>query len=287
MKNLLLTTCLICFSAMSAAAAIPVIDNAILTKKSRTQSVTADTADDQKKTKKNTEGIDCAVHEGDKKSGAKEGRKRGIAPTEDLKPFGEFKGPDALEKGFADHRDKSFGLVGDGTATQDGIAENLKLFEKLVGEIGQSKTVKGAYDQNSIVATQNGLAMNNVVLAANMFTEAFNLVNQLRIMNESSLGKITSGDTSLGVPPYQCSDGTQGRGTQSRPCISFACTVASVGSSYPEGCFASWFVTPDGRTVTYVSHPSETIYVTGTSVPEPARTDAFTRLIQLNQETPQ
>jgi hypothetical protein len=287
MKNLLLTTCFICFGAFAAEAAIPVIDNAILTKKSRTQSVTADTADDQKKTKKTTEGIDCAVHEGDKKSGAKEGRKRGIAPTEDLKPFGEFKGPDALEKGFADHRDKSFGLVGEGTATQQGIAENLKLYEKLVEDIGQTKTVKGAYDQNSIVATQNGLGLNNVVMAANMFTEAFNLVNQLRIMDESSLGKITSGDTGLGQTPYQCSDGTQGRGTQNRPCISFACTVASAGSNYPEGCFASWFVTPDGRTVTYVSHPNENIYVTGTSVPEPARTDAFTHLIQLKQETPQ
>lgn len=287
MKNLLLTTCFICFGAFAAEAAIPVIDKAILTKKSRTQSVTADTADDQKKTKKTTEGIDCAVHEGDKKSGAKEGRKRGIAPTEDLKPFGEFKGPDALEKGFADHRDKSFGLVGEGTATQQGIAENLKLYEKLVEDIGQTKTVKGAYDQNSIVATQNGLGLNNVVFAANMFTEAFNLVNQLRIMDESSLGKITSGDTGLGVPPYQCSDGTQGRGTQSRPCISFACRVASAGSNYPEGCFASWFVTPEGRTVTYVSHPSETIYVVGTRVPEPARADAFSHLIQLNQETQQ
>jgi hypothetical protein len=106
-------------------------------------------------------------------------------------------------------------------------------------------------------------------------------------MDESSLGKITSGDTGLGQTPYQCSDGTQGRGTQNRPCISFACTVASAGSNYPEGCFASWFVTPDGRTVTYVSHPNENIYVTGTSVPEPARTDAFTHLIQLKQETPQ
>jgi hypothetical protein len=286
MKTLLLTTCLVCFGTITAQAAIPVIDKAILTKKSRTQSVTLETADKQKSTKKNTEGIDCAVHKGDKKSGAKEGRKRGIAPTDDLMPFGEFRGPDALEKGFADLKDKSFDLVGEGTATQRGIAENLKLFEKLVAEIGQTRTVKGAYDQNSIVATQNGLAMNNVVLAANMFTEAFNLVNQLRIMDESSLGKITSGDTGLGVPPYQCSDGTAGRGTQSRPCISIACTVSG-GGSYPEGCFASWFVTPDGRTVTYVSHPSETIYVTGTPVPEPARTDAFTRLIQLNQETPQ
>lgn len=287
MKKLLLTTCLLCFSAILAEAAIPVIDKAILTKKSRTQSVTLETADKQKSTKKNTEGIDCAVHEGDKKSGAKEGRKRGIAPKDELQKFGEFKGPDALERGFADHRNKSFSLVGEGTANQQGIAENLKLFEKLVEDIGQTKTVKGAYDQNSIVATQNGLAMNNVVLAANMFTQAFNLVNQLRIMDESSLGKITSGDTGLGVPPYQCSDGTQGRGTQSRPCISFACKVASAGSNYPEGCFASWFVTPEGRTVTYVSHPSETIYVTGTPVPEPARADAFSHLNQLNQETQQ
>lgn len=287
MKNLLLTACLLCFSAVSAEAAIPVIDKAILTKKSRTQSVTLETADKQKSTKKNTEGIDCAVHEGDKKSGAKEGRKRGIAPTDDHKPFGEFKGPDALEKGFADLKDKSFGLVGEGTATQQGIVENLKLFEKLVEEIGQTRTVKGAYDQNSIVATQNGLAMNNVVLAANMFTEAFNLVNQLRIMDESSLGKITSGDTGLGQPPYHCSEGTTGRGTKARPCISLACTVSSAGGSYPEGCFASWFVTPEGRTVTYVSHPSEIIYVTGTRVAEPPHTDAFTHLIQLNQETPQ
>jgi hypothetical protein len=287
MNKFLLTTCLICFGAITAEAAIPVIDKEILTKKSRTQSVTADTADDQKKTKKNTEGIDCAVHEGDKKSGAKEGRKRSIAPTDELKQFEEFTGPDALEKGLSDLRNKSFGIIGEGNATQQGIAENLKLFEQLAQEIGQSKTVKGAYDQNSIVATQNGLAMNNVVMAANMFTEAFNLVNQLRIMDESSLGKITSGDTGLGVPPYQCSDGTAGRGTQNRPCISFACTVASAGGAYPEGCFVSWFVTPDGRTVTYVSHPSEAIYVTGTPVSEPAQADAFTQLIQLNQETQQ
>jgi len=287
MKRLLLTTCLICFGAITAEAAIPVIDKAILTKKSRTQSVTADTADDQKKTKKNTEGVDCAVHEGDKKSGAKEGRTRGVSPTDKLQQFGDFKGPEALEKGFADLKDKTFGIIGDGTATQQGIAENLKLFEKLVEEIGQTKTVKGAYDQNSMVATQNGLAMNNVVLAANMFTEAFNLVNQLRIMDESSLGKITSGDTGIGQTPYQCSDGTTGRGTKARPCISFACKVTDAGGTYPNGCFVSWFVTPDGRTVTYVSHPSETIYVTGTPVPEPARADAFTHLIQLNQETPQ
>jgi hypothetical protein len=287
MKRVLLAASLVCLSVGATEAAIPVIDKAILTKKSRTQSVTLETADKQKSTKKITEGIDCAVHEGDKKSGAKEGRKRGIAPTDDLQQFGEFDGPDAIEKGLGDLRDKSFDLVGEGTATQDGTAENLKLFEKLVSEIGQTKTVKGAYDQNSMVATQNGLAMNNVVLAANLFGQAFNLVNQFRIMDESSLGKITNGDTGFGQPPYQCSVGTAGRGTQNRPCVSLACAQSDQSGSYPQGCFASWFVTPDGRTVTYVSHPSETIYVTGTPVPEPVHTDAFTRIIQLNQETPQ
>lgn len=287
MKTLLLAASIVCLGAATAEAAIPVIDNAVLTKKSRTQSVTLETADKQKSTKKNTEGIDCAVHEGDKKSGAKEGRKRGLAPTEDLKQFGEFEGPDGLAKGLADLRDKSIGLVGEGTATQEGIAENLKLFEKLSSEIGQTRTVKGAYDQNSMVATQNGLAMNNVALAANMFTQAFNLVNQLRVMDESSLGKITSGDTGLGETPYQCSDGTSGRGTQNRPCVSAACKISDAGGSYPQGCFISWFVTPEGRTVTYVSHPAESIYVTGTPVPEPAQADAFARIIQFNQETPQ
>jgi hypothetical protein len=287
MKHLFLAASLLCLSVNLADAAIPVIDKEILTKKSRTQSVTLDTADKQKKTKKNTEGIDCAVHEGDKKSGAKEGRKRGIAPTDALEQFGEFKGPDAIAKGLSDLRDKSFGIVGDGTANQQAIAENLKLFEQLVSEIGQTRTVKGAYDQNSIVATQNGLAMNNVVLAANMFTQAFNLVNQLRVMDESSLGKITSGDTGLGTSRYQCSDGTSGRGTKTRPCVSLACKVTDATGTYPQGCFVSWFVTPDGRTVTYVSHPTETIYVTGTPVAEPVQTDAFTQLIQLNQETPQ
>ena len=114
----------------------------------------------------------------------------------------------------------------------------------------------------------------------------FNLVNQMRMMQESALGKITSGDTGLGDQPYQCSDGTEGRGTQGRPCVSYACTLTNPGDAYPQGCFASWFVTPDGRTVAYVSHPNETIYVTGTPVPEPVRIDAA-KFIQLNQETAQ
>jgi hypothetical protein len=287
MKKLLLATCFLCFGALSVEAAIPVIDREILTKKSRTKSVTKETSDTQKNTRKNADGIDCAVHEGDKKSDVKEGRKRGLAPTDQLDQFGEYEGPESLEKGFSDHREKSFGIVGEGTATQDGIAENLKLFQKLTEEIGGTKTIKGAYDQNSIVATQNGLAMNNVVMAANMFAEAYNLVNQLRIMDESGLGKMTSGDTGLGDTPYQCSDGTAGRGSQNRPCISFACSISNGSDQYPQGCFASWFVTPDGRTVTYVSHPQETIYVTGTAVPQPATVDNFTRFIQLNQETAQ
>lgn len=285
MKNVLLTTCFLCFGALSVEAAIPVIDSKVLTKKSRIQSVTKDTADTQKDTRKNTDGIDCAVHEGDGKSKVKEGRNRSIAPDADV-DMGDMEGPDSLKKGMADHKGKALALADEGSATQGGVEENDKTFKKLVSEIGTTNTVKGAYDQNSIVASQNGLAMNNVVMAANMFTQAFNLVNQMRMMQESALGKITSGDTGLGDQPYQCSDGTEGRGTQGRPCVSYACTLTNPGDAYPQGCFASWFVTPDGRTVAYVSHPNETIYVTGTPVPEPVRIDAA-KFIQLNQETEQ
>jgi hypothetical protein len=266
MKQLLWTLPFLLLATANADAAIPVIDKKILTKKSKTNSTTAETAKTQKKTKKNTEGIDCSTRSGDKKSNAKEGRGSATKKNK-LDQFAAPDGPDGVKKGLEDHRSKTGEVVDEIDGTSEGVKKTADIFDQIGKEIGTTTTIKGSYDQNSVIGAQNGITLNNAIMAANIFAQAWNLKNQLMALEQSQLASVTTGDTGLGEKPYQCADGTIGRGSRTKPCVSTICTPQD--GAYPQGCFQSWFVTPEGRTVTYVSHPSDLIYVTGTRVDEP------------------
>jgi hypothetical protein len=271
--------------AGTAAAAIPVIDKKILTKKSRTQSHTSDTKTSQKKTKKHTEGVDCAVHEGDKKADGSEQRQDPAAEDETFKKFAEPKGPGNVQEGLGDHRANTGNVIEEGGAAREAIRKNQKKFEAFIEEIGRTDTVRGAADQNAVIGTQNGLVMNNMLETANTFVQAYNLLNQLQLLKKSQQAVATTSDGVFTGSPYQCSDGTAGKGTSAKPCVSSYCENLDQYGQFPEGCFASWFMTPKGVAVTDVTHPTEIVYVTGKPVPKPANTPALARFIELQQET--
>lgn len=269
MKQALISSCFLSFmmfaSVTSAQAAIPVIDNAILTKKSNAQASTTKTVPVQSDTKDNTSGIDCATHTGGAKATSKKQAKAlgGDIGKNAVKLFGgdataQYNGAGVGSALGALLSDQTSQVAGNQNSTEDLLRLQMEMYKTLSQAIGKTDTVKGSYDQNSIIGIQNGMAWNNALDTANAFTQALNLINTTNVSLESS----AAGATSWPKPPATgsaaiCLEGTQGSGTQSAPCATPACAGAGSAQTNDAGCITSRFKDSYGNVIVYLTLKTE------------------------------
>ena len=223
-------------AAQPARADIPVIDNTNLNQHSHTHDHTNATVKLQTNTKNNTTGINCSVHTGGKNADATDPQSKPNAQT-GANEVTQYGGPSVTSNGPSQDGIDGAGRQQTGNigAQQQATADDVKTLEqtytKLSKAIGETTTVKGAWDQNSVIAVQNGLALNDAIKITNIWVEAANLVNLFRV-SETSAGAAVSS------PPEtaSCVGGTIGDGTRARPCTSKTCETVELSQIPSPAC---------------------------------------------------
>ena len=277
MKRSLISSCLLSLTFLmnvsAAQAAIPVIDNEILTRKSNTQGSTTKTVPVQDGTKKNTDGIDCATHTGGAKATAKKQAKAegGSIGKNVVKLFGG----DAKAQQSSSNIGSALGaLLSDQTGqvvgSQSGIEDLLKLqlamYQTLSQNIGKTDTVKGSYDQNSIIAVQNGMAWNNDIDTVGALVQALNLANTNNVSLTSAASGATSWPKPVTTTAALCIAGTSGQGTQNAPCATSSCLSAGGQATGDAGCITSRFRDSYGNVIVYLTLKTEVFNTENTNL---------------------
>ena len=217
-------------------AAIPTIDGSQLTEHSNTQSHTNKTKKIQEGTVGNTSGIDCSVHTGDKKADAKDksGPANKVAGAKTVKQYGgdpASGGSETVTGLDGQGRSLAGQIAGQQQTTHGDLRTGSQQLQQLSDAIGTTDTLKGAYDQNSILAVQNGLLINNLIKTSNMWVAAINLINQNDVGNQSTAATATGG-----VGSSRCVAGTTGQGTSAKPCASKKCETVQLSEASDPGC---------------------------------------------------
>jgi hypothetical protein len=217
-------------------AAILTIDGSQLTEHSNTQSHTNKTKKIQEGTVGNTSGIDCSVHTGDKKADAKDksGAANRKAGAKTVKQYGgdpATQGSEAVTALDSQGRSLAGQIAGQQQTTHGDLGTASQQLQQLSDAIGTTDTLKGAYDQNSILAVQNGFMINNLIKTSNMWVAALNLINQNDVGSQSTAATATGG---VGSP--RCVAGTIGQGTSAKPCASKACETVQLSEASDPGC---------------------------------------------------
>ena len=219
-----------------AKANIPTIDGSQLTQHSNTQSHTNKTKTIQQDTVGNTSGIDCSVHSGDKKADAKDksGAANKEAGAKTVKQYGgdpASGGSQTVSALDGQGRSLAGQIAGQQQTTHGDLAMGSQQLQQLSDAIGTTDTLKGAYDQNSILAVQNGLLINNLIKTSNMWVAAINLINQNDVGNQSTAATATGG-----IDSSRCVAGTTGQGTSAKPCASKKCETVQLSEATDPGC---------------------------------------------------
>ncbi len=222
--------------SLPAKASIPTIDGSQLTEHSNTQSHTNKTKTIQEGTAGNTSGIDCSVHRGDKKADAKDksGAANKEAGAKTVKQYGgdpASGGGDTVTALDGQGRSLAGQIAGQQQTTHVDLGTGSQQLQHLSDAIGTTDTLKGAYDQNSILAVQNGLMINDLIKTSNMWVAAINLINQNDVGNQSTAATATGG-----VGSARCVAGTTGQGTSAKPCASKKCETVQLSQATDPGC---------------------------------------------------
>jgi hypothetical protein len=184
-----------------AAHALAVIDDAQLAPKSDTKDKTIKLVPIQSGTKGSTDGIKCAVTTGQqgkvsdpvKPADRTEGRSRvqayGPALPANWAPAttGSTTDQQAATGNFGRYQDAATtgDVLGGQIASEQTVAATKQVYSQQVGEIGTAKTIQGAWDQNSGVRVQNAMTWNQGATALNLYVQALNLANLMRVNGAS------------------------------------------------------------------------------------------------------
>jgi hypothetical protein len=222
--------------SLPAMANIPTIDGSQLTEHSNTQNHTNKTKKIQEGTVGNTSGIDCSVHKGDKKADAKDrsGAANKKAGAKTVKQYGgdpATQGSETVTALDGQGRSLAGQIAGQQQTTHGDLGTGSQQLQQLSDAIGTTDTLKGAYDQNSIIALQNGFMINNLIKTSNMWVAAINLINQNDVGSQSTAATATGG-----VGNSRCVAGTTGQGTSAKPCASKTCETVQLSEASDPGC---------------------------------------------------
>lgn len=228
-----------------AADALAVIDNAQLAPKSDTKDKTIKLVPIQSGTKGSTDGIKCAVTTGQqgkvsdpaKPAERTEGRAKvqayGPALPANWAPAttGSTTDQQAATGNFGRYQDAATtgDVLGGQIASEQTVTATKQVYGQQIGEIGTAKTIQGAWDQNSGVRVQNAMTWNQGANALNLYLQALNLANLMRVNGASRAA------TAMSLTPLT---GTAGPAVPGQPVTCGANQVANpfVGQIGMQNC---------------------------------------------------
>lgn len=270
---------MITLSAVPALANVPVGDSALLNRKSETATTITNLKPIVKSTSDKAKGVNCAVTKSGQKADVRDpstpknadtgrGIVEKVAPSVQPNPTrGSTAGLAAERNAVAETTD----VAASSAARQSSLDAVKQQYESLKPRIGSSETIKASMDENSSIRSQNGIAWNTTIDAANSWTQALNVINMLMVASMSqATGAIRTPQPPISpttpVPAPVCPAGTTGSGTSTSPCVSNRCSTTAYGTTPDPACVIRRYADSTGNVTVYLAHMQDRFGVTG--IPE-------------------
>ena len=245
----------------SASASIPTLDAAQLDQHTGTSQTKVKLIGVVKQHQAARSGIRCAATTGQK--GAVKDNGATASPAAGAKVVNSYAAaaptrvdPSAKGAAYAAQVDgNATASVASGVvANQQTVSAANSNFSSASSKAGNSPTVMAAFDANTSARAQNGLTINQVAGAANLWAQALNIANLATVDQQSQAG------ASLSYPPVaasrsSCPSGMSGLGTATSPCVAAnsICSTTQPGST-PEGaCISQRHADTYGNVVYYLA----------------------------------
>lgn len=279
---LILTSALVLGS--HALAAVPTRDAAILERRAQESGHKTELKTILLDHKKKREGINCAVTKGGRgnvqnpESPANPATGlnavQGYAPGMPAAPQPGATGGTLSEQQLGSETGKVISGV---EATQGTVQATADTYRARSGEVGSTKTVMEAFDQNTSIRIQNGMSWNQTIATANLLVQTLNALNLANQSDASQGARVLVGPRPPLLPERTCPAGMRGTGTAADPCRPSQCSTTPSGTPSDPGCIVRRFVDSDGNVRTYLEFASRRVLDTPVTAPNArANTPAIT-----------
>jgi len=273
MNRLALVSILV-LSVSPSLANVPVGDSALLNRKSETATTITNLKPIVKSTSDKAKGVNCAVTKSGQKAEVRDpsmpkntatgrGIVEKVAPSVQPNPTrGSTAGLAAERNAVAETTD----VAASSAARQSSLDAVKQQYESLKPRIGSSETIKVSMDENSSIRSQNGIAWNTTIDAANSWTQALNVINMLMVASMSqATGAIRTPQPPIPptTPAPVCPAGTTGSGTSTSPCVSNRCSTTAYGTTPDPACVIRRYADSTGNVTVYLAHMQDRFGVTG------------------------
>lgn len=279
---LILTSALVLGS--HALAAVPTRDAAILERRAQESGHKTELKTILLDHKKKREGINCAVTKGGRgnvQNPESPGNPttgsnavQGYAPGMPAAPQTGATGGTLSEQQLGSETGR---IISGIEATQGTVQATEGAYRARSGEVGSTKTVMEAFDQNTSIRVQNGMSWNQTIATANLLVQALNALNLANQSDTSQGARVLVGPRPPLLPGRTCPAGMTGTGTAADPCRPSQCSTTPSGTPADPGCVVRRYVDSDGNVRTYLEIASRRVLDTPVTAPNArANTPAIT-----------
>lgn len=248
--------------AWPALADVSVNDAALLTKQSQTAATTVNLIAIKNRRKDTSKGVNCAMTTGKKADitnptvqpqGDDGARKvQSYSPENSVTPAAGAKGAALSNQMLFQYAANVVGGLDAGRSTLQAAQSAFQTSGRLVGT---SDTVMAALDMNSAARTQNNLAWNETINAANLWATAVNALNLARISDGSRAagGMRAGGVTRPTSTGSACPTGTTKPNTSLGPCRGLSsCQSSQTGAVGDPVCVRRRYVDAAGNVLFFL-----------------------------------
>jgi hypothetical protein len=120
------------------------------------------------------------------------------------------------------------------------------------GEVGSTKTVMEAFDQNTSIRVQNGMSWNQTIATTNLLVQALNALNLANQSETSQGARVLVGPQPPVLPGRTCPAGMTGSGTSADPCRPSQCSTTPSGTPVDPACIVRRYTDSHGNVLNYL-----------------------------------
>jgi len=266
-----------------ANANVPVRDSAILERKAQESGHKTELKTILLDHKKKREGIQCAVTKGgrgnvqnpESQANPATGSNavQGYAPGMPAAPQPGTTGGTLSEQQLGSETGKVISGV---EATQGTVQATQGAYRARSGEVGSTKTVMEAFDQNTSIRVQNGMSWNQTIATTNLLVQALNALNLANQSDTSQGARVLVGPQPPVLPGRTCPAGMTGSGTNADPCRPSQCSTTPSGTPVDPACIVSRYTDSHGNVLTYLEFASRRVLDTPVAAPRQPNTRTIT-----------
>lgn len=265
------------------SANVPVRDSAILERKAQESGHKTELKTILLDHKKKREGINCAVTKGGRgnvQNPESPGNPttgsnavQGYAPGMPAAPQPGATGGTLREQQLGSETGKVISGV---EAAQGTVQATQGAYRGRSGEVGSTKTVMEAFDQNTTIRVQNGMSWNQTIATTNLLVQALNALNLANQSDTSQGARVLVGPQPPVLLGRTCPAGMTGSGTSADPCRPSQCSTTPSGTPADPACIVRRYTDSHGNVLTYLELASRLVPDTPVAATRQTNTGAIT-----------